>query len=179
LVSPLYLAVMLRLDPPPLPELPPPQPANAAAAIRKNAKPAYAYRFRLATNFVPSIRLSIANTAASHAKTTKGVLRGRVSIIPGGNEEIAAVKVAVQEAPALLVAPADLQVAAAVPRFELPFINCTVPVGPCVELLLDETTAVNVTLPPEAILLMLGVTPVVVVACVMVTESVLLLACDV
>ena len=100
-------------------------------------------------------------------------------MIPGGSEEIAVVKVAVQEAPALLVAPAGVQVAAAAPSFELPFINCTVPVGPWVELLLDETTAVNVTLPPEVILLMLGVTPVVVVACVMVTESVLLPACEV
>ena len=178
-MSPLYLAVTLRLDPPPLLELPPPQPAIAAAAIRKNARPAYAYGFRLVASFAASTRLSIANTAASHARKTNGVLRGRISMIPGGSEETAVVKVAVQEAPALLVAPAGVQVAAAAPRFELPFINCTVPVGPWVELLLDETTAVNVTLPPEVILLMLGVTPVVVVACVMVTESVLLLACGV
>jgi hypothetical protein len=76
-------------------------------------------------------------------------------------------KVAVQEAPALLVAPAGVQVAAAAPRFELPFINCTVPVGPCAELLFDETTAVSVTVPPDAMLVALEFAAVVVVAWVM------------
>ena len=98
--------------------------------------------------------------------------------MPGGNAESVVFSVAVQDAPALLVAPVALQVAA-VPRLELPFINCTVPVGPCVELLLDETVAVSVTVPPDAMLVTLEVVAVVVVACVMVTDSALLLACEV
>ena len=96
----------------------------------------------------------------------------------GGNAESAVVSVAVQDAPTLLVAPVALQVAA-VPRLELPFINCTVPVGPCVELLPDETVAVSVTVPPDAMLVTLEVAAVVVVACEMVTDSALLLACEV
>src|SRR5260370_331615 len=104
LVPPLYLAVPLRFDPPPPLELPPPQPAIAAAAIRKNARPAYAYCFRLVAGFAASTRLSIAKTAATQARKANGVLRGRISMIPGGSEEIAVVRVAVQEAPALFVA---------------------------------------------------------------------------
>src|SRR5258708_37759663 len=100
-------------------------------AIRKNARPAFAYCFRLVA---ASTRLSIAKTAATQARKANGVLRGRISMIPGGSEEIAVVRVAVQEAPALLVDPAGVQVAAGVPRVELPFINCTVPVGPWGEL---------------------------------------------
>ncbi len=87
--------------------------------------------------------------------------------------------VAVQnaEVPVVVSNPVGVQVAGA-PRLELPLKNCTVPVGPCEELLLDETVAVSVMLPPEATIVVLGTNAAVVVACVMVTERVLLAACE-
>ena len=120
---------------------------------------------------------NIASIAASHANRPNGVLRGGAAI-PGGREESVVVNVAVQKAPEPPLAAAGVQVAAA-PRFALPFRNCTVPVGPFAELLLELTLAVSVTLPPEAILLKLDVTAVVVVAFVMVTDKALLLDCEV
>ena len=102
-------------------------------------------------------------------------------MIPGGREEIVAGKVAVQNAltagVAVLSAGVDVQVA--VPRLALPLKNCTVPVGPCAELLPVFTFAESVTLPPETTLDALEVTTVVVVACAIITESALLLACEV
>ena len=59
----------------------------------------------------------------------------------------------------------------ALPKLPEPLRNCTVPVGPA-PLLEVVTVAVNVTLPPAAMLDGLGVTVVVVVACVIVTASV-------
>ena len=89
-------------------------------------------------------------------------------------------RVAVQDAVvggvALLFAPVEVH--GAVPRLVLPLKNCTVPVGPCVELLLVLTFAVSVTGPPDATVRVLGTTTVVVMAWVMVTDSVLLLACE-
>ena len=130
-MSPLYIAVTLRADPPPVLELPPPQPAIAAAAIRTNSTPAYAYRLLRAAGFIARPKLSIASNAASQASTTIGVLRGRRSN-PGGSEEMVAKKVAVHDAVvggvALLFAPVEVH--GAVPRLVLPLKNCTVPVGP-------------------------------------------------
>jgi hypothetical protein len=77
----------------------------------------------------------------------------------------------VQDA-AVLPAAAGVHVTAA-PRLLVPFLNCTVPVGPA-PLLVVFTLAVNVTLPPDVILATLEVTAVVVVACVIVTATVLL-----
>src|ERR1700739_4324764 len=111
-------------------------------------------------------KVIMAKTAASHARKTNGELGGRTSIMPGGSAERAVCSVAVQDAPVLLVAPAAAQVAAA-PRLTPPFKNCTVPVGPCVELLVDETVAVSVTVPPEAMTVRLEFAAVVVAACVM------------
>jgi hypothetical protein len=54
-------------------------------------------------------------------------------------------------------------------------LNCTVPVGPCAELLCEFTVAVSVTLPPDTTLVTLGFTTTDVVACVIVTDKVLLL----
>ncbi len=98
--------------------------------------------------------------------------------MPGGNADRAVVSVAVQDADVVLVAPVDLHVAAAVPRFAPPFRNCTVPLGPTAELLFVLTVAVSVTVAPGATLVTLEVTAVVVVACMIVTESALLLACE-
>jgi len=86
-------------------------------------------------------------------------------MIPGGSEERAVVNVAVQnaEAPVETLNAVGVQ-AAAVPRLVAPFENCTVPVGPCAELLLELTFAVRVTLPPDATLVTLEVTVVVVAA---------------
>jgi len=62
----------------------------------------------------------------------------------------------------------------AVPSDVEPFMNCTVPDGACAlsALLFELTVAVSVTDPPEVIELGLATTAVVVVACVIVTESV-------
>ena len=176
-MSPVYFAVMVRADPVPLPLplplplLPPllvlelPQPARAAAEIRKNASPKYAYCLRRAASVVASTKLNVASAAAIHARRTNGVLRGRTLMIPGGSEERAVVNVAVQNAdvPVETLNGVGVQVAA-VPRLVVPFKNCTVPVGPCAELLLELTFAVSVTFPPDATLLTLEVTVVVVVA---------------
>ncbi len=89
------------------------------------------------------------------------------------------ISVAVQNAdvPVVVLNPVGVQVAGA-PTLELPLRNCTVPVGPCEELLLDETVAVSVTLPPLATIVVLGTNAAVVVACVIVTDSELLTACE-
>ena len=102
-------------------------------------------------------------------------MRGRRSIISGGSEESVVVSFAVQEALALLVAAVGVHAAAA-PRFEPPLRNCTVPVGPCAELLLVLTVAVNVTPPPEETVVAVEVTVAVVLACVIVTDRELLFA---
>ena len=87
------------------------------------------------------------------------------------------VSCAVQEAPVFveLLAPFGVQVTGE-PRFELPFWNCTVPVGPWLELLVDPTTAVRITCVPELTTPRLLATDVVVCAGVIVTLSVLLIA---
>jgi hypothetical protein len=184
LLSPLYAAVMLRDDPPPLPpppppELPPPHPAKAAAAITKKAAQAYAYCRRRAASLTASAKLSIASTAASVITITNGVWRGcGFAKNPGGSADSVVVNCAVQSAPTdvdpLKSEPVGAQVTAG-PRAVLPFLNCTVPVGPADELLEEFTVAVSVMLPPDATLDTFGVTITVVAACVMVTESVLLL----
>jgi hypothetical protein len=98
---------------------------------------------------------------------TRGFARGM-------NSDNAVVNVALQEAPVNPAAPADAHVTA-LPSAVEPFINRTVPLGPTLLLLLDETVAVRVTLAPDATLVGLDVTALVVVAFVIVTASVLLL----
>ena len=93
----------------------------------------------------------------------------------GINSDNAVLSVALQEAPADTVALAGAHVTVP-PNFAVPFINCTVPLGPALLLLLDETVAVKVTLPPDATLAGLDTTADVVVALVIVTASALLLA---
>ncbi len=78
-------------------------------------------------------------------------------------------RVAVQKAGVVLEAAVGVQTAALPSAFP-PFLNCTVPVGPT-PLLMVETVAVKVTLPPEAMLVGLATTAVVVAACVMVIAS--------
>src|SRR5215467_1674163 len=129
--------------------------------------------------FAASRKLNIADIAASTVTITSGMLYGRRGSTknPGGNRESAVVIWAVQSAPTgvepLRLAPVGVQVTAA-PRFVLPFLNCTVPVGPWTELLCEFTVAVSVTFPPDATLLRFDVTASVVAACVMVTARVLL-----
>jgi hypothetical protein len=76
------------------------------------------------------------------------------------------VNVALQEAPA-----DDVAHVTAPPKLAVPFMNCTVPLGPTLLLLLDETVAVRVTLPPDATLVGLDTTADVVAAFVIVTDS--------
>jgi hypothetical protein len=100
---------------------------------------------------------------------TCGRVRG---FAKGTNSESAVVSVAVHDAfPVVETAPDVGTQVTALPTFPDPFLNCTVPVGPA-PLLVVFTVAVNVTLPPDAILVGLAVTAVVVVACVIVTDSV-------
>lgn len=88
------------------------------------------------------------------------------------NCDSAVVSVAVQNAAPVVEAVPDVgEQVIALPRLLDPFLNCTVPVGPA-PLLVVFTFAVSVTLPPDATLVGLGVTTVVVAACVIVTESV-------
>src|SRR5258705_7967694 len=115
--------------------------------------------------------LSKANNTGSNGSVGLG------SFVGGGNSaEIATFgNVAVQDDPAFAVAPEGEQVTGA-PILVLPFWNCTVPVGPWLELLLEPTAAASVTLPPPAgRTLILLATWVDVVAGEMVTLSVLLL----
>ena len=93
------------------------------------------------------------------------------------NSDKAVVSVALQEALADAVAPVGAHVTA-LPNVAVPFMNCTVPLGPALLLLLDDTVAVMVTLPPDARLVGLDTTAVVVVAFVIVTASVLLVALE-
>src|SRR5579859_2378884 len=108
------------------------------------------------------------SNAANHSS---GVQRQRLSPTPSGGKAAMVVdSVAVHDAPFAPAAGAGVQVTAA-PRFAAPFENCTVPVGPCAELLADVTIAVNVTIPPRATMPRLGVTCTCVAACVMVMDN--------
>src|SRR5207302_1965950 len=93
---------------------------------------------------------------------------GRASV-NGTSCDSVVVKVAVQDAAAEALAADGVHVAAA-PRLLDPHLNCTVPVSPA-PLLVLEISAVSVTLPPETMLVTLGVTFAVVVAFVIVTFS--------
>jgi hypothetical protein len=105
---------------------------------------------------------------------TFGLRRG---VVRGINSDRAVASVALQEAFVDADAPVGVHVTA-LPSAVEPFINCTVPLGPTLLLLLDETLAVSVTLPPDATVARLDVTALVVVAFVIVTASVLLLALE-
>jgi len=104
-----------------------------------------------------------------------GTVGRRRGCARGISSDNAVVNVALQEAPAAADAPAGAHVTVP-PKLVVPFINCTVPLGPALLLLLDETVAVKVTLPPDATLAGLDTTADVVVALVIVTASSLLLA---
>src|SRR5689334_8482900 len=102
----------------------------------------------------------MASQPAKSVTITNGVLRGRgLTKNPGGNAESVVVSCAVHSAPTLVdplkSAAVGVQVTA-VPKFVLPFLNCTVPVGPCAELLCEFTFAVSVMLPPETTLVTFG-----------------------
>src|SRR5215470_8205933 len=166
------------VPPPPPPPLLPLQPASTAEATTKSATTPYAYarrgpRMRSMARY--RISAIAANSAASHSN---GVERGRLSKFTGGANAVSVVvNDAVHEAPDV-TCPLELDTAplgvhvTAVPRFVAPFWNCTVPVGPCAELLFDEIVAVSVTDAPDVMLLGLAATPACVVAGVMVTDSV-------
>ena len=160
-------------DPPPPPPLPEPlQPAIPAAMHANRIRPAAAYPIRLPIDK----RRCIARNAISNMETmpsgstgTCGRVRGWAN---GINCESAVVRVAVHRAFPDVEAVPDVGVqVAALPKLLDPFLNCTVPVGPA-PLLVVFTVAARVTLPPETILVGLGVTAVVVEACVIVTASV-------
>jgi hypothetical protein len=82
------------------------------------------------------------------------------------------IRVAVQ-VPGVEAVPAVGMQVAAVPRAVVPFMNCTVPVGPARLFVVPVTFAVKVTLPPDAIEVALGVTTVVVICVPPVTVTVI------
>ena|SRR5882762_277526 len=158
-------------DVPPLLPLPfdPLQPANPAHANRTS--PAAAYARRLPIN---SSRC-IARSTTSSADTMPSGNVGICSLLRGfgkdTNSESAVLSVAVHKAFPELEAVADVGTQVTVPPKLLdPVLNCTVPVGPA-PLLVVFTVAVRVTLPPDATLVGLDNTAVVVVALVIVTDS--------
>jgi hypothetical protein len=165
-------------------ELPfvPLQPANPAATHANSTKAAAAYPSRplryghlLCSRAAccASAKNKIASHAAIHSGST-GMRSLGCGPVKGTTCDSAVVSVAVQSAfPELEAVPAVGVQVTALPKLLEPFLNCTVPVGPA-PLLFVFTLAVNVTLPPDAILVTLGVTVVVVVACVTVTATVLL-----
>ena len=108
-------------------------------------------------------------------------INGKPKRVPGSdrgtNSDSAVVSVALQDAPAAEVAAVGVHVTAA-PRAVEPFINCTVPLGPALLLLLEEMVAVRVTLPPAVMLVTLLETAAVVAALLIVTASVLLAALE-
>jgi hypothetical protein len=91
----------------------------------------------------------------------------------GYSADIVVVNVAVHDARVVPLAAAGVHFTGE-PRFVLPFANCTVPVGPSAELLVEPMVAVSVTLVPAGNDDKLDETPVVVVALVMITAAVLL-----
>jgi len=117
------------------------------------------------------------NSVESMPSGSSGISGRTRGFATGINSESAVVSVALQEAPIGPTAPADAHVTA-LPSAVDPFMNCTVPLGPALLLLLDETVAVRVTLPPDVMLVRLEVTADVVVAFVIVTARVLLLALE-
>lgn len=89
----------------------------------------------------------------------------------GARKDSVVIRVAVQDAGADVVAAVGVHVAALESAVD-PLLNCTVPVGPT-PLLTVVTFAVSVMLPPDMMLLTLGVTCVAVVAFVTVSVSVI------
>jgi hypothetical protein len=79
----------------------------------------------------------------------------------GARNASVVISVAVQ-VPGVVGVPAVGVQVAAVPSAVVPFMNCTVPVGPARALVFPVTFAERVTLPPDATVVTLGVTTVVV-----------------
>src|SRR5271163_2145830 len=94
-------------------------------------------------------------------------------LAPPGRAVVVSTPVHEAPAPVFKLAPAGVQVTGPESKFA-PFLNCTVPVGPCALLLVEEPVAVSVTLPPATIELELATTELAVAAGVMVNMSVLL-----
>jgi hypothetical protein len=90
----------------------------------------------------------------------------------GGVSASVVIRVAVH-VPGVEAVPAVGMQVAAVPNAVVPFMNCTVPVGPAPLLVVPVTFAVKVTVPPDAIDVALGVTTVVVACVPLVTVTVM------
>ena len=150
--------------PPPLP--PPPHPAIPATTQARSNAPEQAYPRRLVQGANRGDRRLSINAASNSPATSQIGPTGRLGIrfegATGGVRSASVViKVAVH-VPGVEAVPAVGMQVAGVPSAAVPFMNCTVPVGPAAALVVPVTTAVKVTLPPDAIEVALGVTTVVV-----------------
>jgi hypothetical protein len=159
-------------DPPVLVALfAPLQPAKPAAAHANTSRPTVAYPTRLVIGMRrcnDRNAIKITDRIPSGKAGSRGGVRGSLN---GTNCERAVVNVALQNAAPELDAVAAVGVhVAAEPKLLVPFLNCTVPVGPA-PLLEVEIVAVSVTLPPATTLVGLLATAPVVAALVIVTLS--------
>jgi hypothetical protein len=105
------------------------------------------------------------NSPATNQIGPTGKFRIRFAGATGGVRSASVVIRVAVHVPGVEAVPAAGMQVAAVPSAVVPFMNCTVPVGPATLLVVPVTFAVKVTLPPDAIDVALGVTTVV-VACV-------------
>lgn len=147
------------------------------AATQTNSNiPAQAYpsrfaigrRRRLSKNAISDKHATIHIGPAGPPRGTFGRRRG---VGGGAKSDSVVINAAVQDPGVELVPAVGVQVAA-VPSAVEPFMNCTVPVGPAPAWVVPATVAVKVTLPPEAMEVVLAVT-VVVVTCVPFTVTVI------
>lgn len=149
---------------PPPPPPPPPQPAIPAARHAKSSAPPQAYPSLLlvgATRKRP--RISRNEASISEATIDKGPIGKwgiRFAGCPGGVSSASVVISVAVHVPGVEAVPAVGMQVCAVPSAVVPFMNCTVPVGPAALLVVPVTFAVRVTLPPDATVVALGVTTV-------------------
>jgi len=128
--------------------------------MNKNSTSANVNPRRSAGIYLRLSRITIKSKKSTIQMGSVGTRGLRCGMDGGAKNDSVVVSVAVQNAVAAVVPAVGVHVAA-VESALLPFLNCTVPVGPAPWLVV-ATVAVRVTLPPEAILVTELVTVVVV-----------------
>jgi hypothetical protein len=113
------------------------------------------------------------NSPATNHIGPTGKLGIRFAGATGGVRSASVVIRVAVHVPGFEAVPAVGVQVAAVPNAVVPFMNCTVPVGPAALLVVPVTFAVKVTEPPDAMVVTLGVTTVVVTCVPLVTVTVI------